>query len=473
MRAHLATATAVGAWLLATAAAAQVTGVTGSGAPINNYQPSLVLTQSIQIQGVFPTRESPGDPAASTLAMIHNFAGNFGPFGQPLANGQLQSISQNTALFSILGTTYGGNGQSTFALPNLAGNAAMGAGQGPGLTDRFLGEQVGAAQNFMTLSQLPSHDHGLPGGGVTGFTGSGSPAPLGNMQPTLALTYEIAVSGIFPSQGSGGANDPFIGQVSAFAGNFATNGYLQASGQLLSISEFSTLFEIIGTTYGGDGQSTFALPNLNGRVIVGTGNGVTLGETFGGENTVLTDANLPSHDHTLPGGGVTDFNGGGQAFGNEQPSLGLNYLIALQGVFPINGGGGGQLDQTATLGEIVAFAGDFAPQGYAFAHGQLLAINLNQALFSILGTTYGGDGRTTFALPNLQGRTIVGAGGNFTIGELLGEQNTTLTVNQLAPHDHSLPQSGVPEPATWAMMIGGFGLAGAALRRRRRAVVAA
>ena len=470
MRAHLATATAtaVAAWLLATAAAAQVTGVTGSGAPINNYQPSLVLTQSIQTQGIFPQRDCPSCDAVSTLGMIHNFAGNFGPYGQPLANGQLGAINQNTALFSILGTTYGGNGQTNFALPNLAGNAAMGAGQGPGLTDRFLGEQTGAAQNIMTLSQLPSHDHGLPGGGVTGFTGSGSPAPLNNMQPTLALTYEIAVSGIFPS----GAHDPFIGQVSAFAGNFATGGYLTASGQLLSISQFSTLFQVIGTTYGGDGQTTFALPDLNGRVIVGAGNGVTLGEVFGGENTLLPDANLPSHDHTLPGGGVTANDGGGQAFDNEQPSLGLNYLIALQGVFPSRDGGI-QPDSEATLGEIVAFAGNFAPQGYAFAHGQLLSINQHQALFSLLGTTYGGDGRTTFALPDLQGRTIVGAGGNFVIGDLLGEKNTTLTVNQLAPHDHSLPAGGVPEPATWSMMIGGFGLAGAALRRRRRAVVAA
>jgi microcystin-dependent protein len=467
MRAHLATATAIGAWLLATAAMAQVTGFTGGGAPINNYQPSLVLTQTIQTHGAFPGRNGPDYDAQNTIGMIHTFAGTFGPYGEPLANGQLGAISQNTALFSILGTTYGGDGRTTYALPNLAGNAAMGAGQGPALSNRSLGEQVGAAQNIMTLAQLPDHDHGLPGGGVTGITGSISPAPIDNMQPTLALNYEIAVTGIYPA----GAADPMIGQVSLFAGNFSPDGYLSANGQLLSIQQYSTLFTIIGTTFGGDGQTTFALPDLNGRVVVGTGNGVTLGQIFGGENTILTDANLPSHDHTLPGGGVTGFDGAGAAFDNEQPSLGLNYLVALQGVFPPRDGGGGWADTgETTLGEIVAFAGDFAPRGYAFANGQLLQISQNQALFAILGTTYGGNGVTTFALPNLQGRTIIGAGNGFTVGELLGEKNTALTVNQLVSHDHSLPVDGVPEPATWGLMLTGFFGLGSALRRRRGAL---
>ena len=199
---------------------AQVTGVTGGGGAINNYQPSLVLTQTVRTAGLYPSRDGGG--AVSTIGMIHTFAGNFGPYGQPQAQGQLQSISQNTALFSLVGTTYGGNGQTNFALPNLAGTAAMGAGQRPGLTARGLGEQVGAGTNIMTLSQLPSHDHGLPGGGGTGLTGGN--APLNNMQPSLALNYQIAVEGIYPSRSSGGSSNPFIGQVSLFTGNFATGG---------------------------------------------------------------------------------------------------------------------------------------------------------------------------------------------------------------------------------------------------------
>src|SRR4051812_19628298 len=93
------------------------------------------------------------------LAEIMIFAGNFAPRGWAFCNGQILSIAQNTALFSLLGTTYGGNGQTTFALPDLRGRVPIGVGQGPGLSSISLGE-VGGTENVTLLTtQMPMHDH--------------------------------------------------------------------------------------------------------------------------------------------------------------------------------------------------------------------------------------------------------------------------------------------------------------------------
>lgn len=89
------------------------------------------------------------------------------------------------------------------------------------------------------------------------------------------------------------------------------------------------------------------------------------------------------------------------------------------------------------LGEMKIISFNFPPKGWAFCNGQLLPINQNQALFSILGTTYGGDGRVTFALPNLQGRTPNHVGGGFTLGELGGEVTHTLSIAEVPAHIHS------------------------------------
>jgi microcystin-dependent protein len=98
------------------------------------------------------------------------------------------------------------------------------------------------------------------------------------------------------------------------------------------------------------------------------------------------------------------------------------------------------------IGTIILFGGNFAPRGWAFCHGQLLPINSHQALFSILGTTYGGDGRTTFGLPDLRGRAPIGTGSgpgltNRRLGSRGGSENTTLDVNQMPTHSHALNAS--------------------------------
>ena len=166
------------------------------------------------------------------VAEIRIFAGNFAPKGWALCDGQLMPISQNTALFSLLGTTYGGNGTSNFALPDLRGCTPMQAGQGPGLSLRDLGETAGEQTVTLLQTELAAHSHGVTGADVAAnqvgpagatwaqagravnlYTASsshntpmsqlatsfsGGNFPHNNMPPFLGLTFIIALQGIFP-----------------------------------------------------------------------------------------------------------------------------------------------------------------------------------------------------------------------------------------------------------------------------------
>ena len=162
---------------------------------------------------------------------------------------------------------------------------------------------------------------------------------------------------------------PYVGEIRMFAGNFAPAGWMFCEGQLLPISENETLFQLIGTTYGGDGESTFALPDLRGRIPIHNGNGFILAETGGAEEITLTAAQIPTHSHALVA--TTDLansaspadaylsatptgnkiysssspsislspqeisaTGGSQPHTNFQPYLCVDYIISLFGIFP-------------------------------------------------------------------------------------------------------------------------------------------
>lgn len=159
------------------------------------------------------------------IGEIRIFAGTVTPRGWALCNGQLLPLQQNAALFSILGTNYGGNGINTFALPDLRGRAPMNAGQGTGLTPRVVGAQAGQEAVTLTTAQLPAHNHGTlaadtqttdkpngaapaPGGSYGPGTTAMAPTAVSgqgmghnNVQPSLALNFMIATAGIFPSRG--------------------------------------------------------------------------------------------------------------------------------------------------------------------------------------------------------------------------------------------------------------------------------
>jgi microcystin-dependent protein len=121
------------------------------------------------------------------------------------------------------------------------------------------------------------------------------------VQPSLALNYQIALYGIYPSRDG---IEPFIGEVMITTYNFTVHNFALCNGQLLSIAQNTALFSLLGTTYGGNGQTTFALPDLRGRVPVHFGQGpglssYTLGQVFGTESTTLTTTQMPAHIHTI------------------------------------------------------------------------------------------------------------------------------------------------------------------------------
>lgn len=170
------------------------------------------------------------------VAEIRIFPFNFAPKGWAFCNGQIMPISQNTALFSLLGTTYGGDGKSTFALPNLQGNAPMHPGQGPGLSNHDLGEMSGSQTVTLLTTEIPLHTHSLmavavpantkapaanqsalarssggncylaPDANVGGMNPAmiapfGGSLPHNNMMPYLTLSFCIALQGVFPPRG--------------------------------------------------------------------------------------------------------------------------------------------------------------------------------------------------------------------------------------------------------------------------------
>ncbi len=132
------------------------------------------------------------------------------------------------------------------------------------------------------------------------LTATGNDQPISIVQPYLAVNYSIALEGIYPSR----SWDPFIGTIAIFGFNFAPRGWAQCSGQLLPIAQNTALFSLLGTIYGGDGRTTFALPDLRGRVPVSSGQGPGLsqyqmGQKGGAEQVNITIQNLPSHSHTI------------------------------------------------------------------------------------------------------------------------------------------------------------------------------
>lgn len=288
--------------------------------------------------------------------------------------------------------------------------------------------------------------------------------------------------------------DPYLGEIRLFATDFVPRGWLPCEGQTVSINQNSALFAVLGTLYGGNGVSTFQLPDLRDRSAVGAGSEVWVGQTGGAATTTLSAAQIPQHVHQVVGSsapadaaepagarwattpepqygstaqvvmapGTVQPSGGSQAHENRPPYLALTYGIAVQGIFPSRGDDG-EPAAPALVGEVRLFAGNYVPSGWAACTGQVLPVAQNTPLFALLGTAFGGDGRTTFGLPDLRDRTPVHVGqGNpgrrdTAIGEQGGASQVTLTAAELPPHTHAVRGTGArgttgnPSAASWAV----------------------
>jgi microcystin-dependent protein len=491
------------------------------------------------------------------IGEIRMFAGDFAPKGWHFCDGSTIPIEKSQALYLIIKTYYGGDGTSTFALPDLRGRVPVGAGQGPVLANIGIGEWGGKEDNVLDFFEMPVHAHSalttgnatinvsatsgtnsLPAEGnsiaamVTGsgrtattvnaFNNSTPNTPLNllsvgvganmtvnkaggnqahsNMQPSIALRYIICVS-----RDERLIIEGTLSEIRLFGGSNVPVNWAKCEGQLLSINENQALFSLLGTTYGGDGQTTFALPDLRARTALASGRSrpdknYTLGEMGGTVKVGLTSHNLPQHNHpttvdTNPrlivsvssangnvstpaegstiaaanvGGRVpapasgfnaatpnTPLNAGSLSFhptdyqlagginthNNMQPYLGLNYIICVDGSYPLK-----ESPMKGTLGEIRFFAGSNIPKNWALCRGQKLKVvgkTTNRELFSILGKNFGGNG-DTFMLPNTQGRVTIGTDeGRYTIGQTLGTENVTLTIDQIPEHTHQAPPIGI------------------------------
>lgn len=194
----------------------------------------LFLNAALGLAVIFGALSASGAAKAQDcyIGEIRMFAGNFAPRGWALLDGQLLPINQNQALFSIIGTIYGGDGRTTFALPDMRGRVAIHAGHGPGLSDRRLGQRLGAETNTLSAAQMPPHSHPLaassqnadqsaPAGRFLGNDGNdriyhdgpgdvalnpaaigvaGGGQPVDNIQPAQVVNHIICLYGIFPSR---------------------------------------------------------------------------------------------------------------------------------------------------------------------------------------------------------------------------------------------------------------------------------
>ncbi|MBL8179896.1 MAG: tail fiber protein [Bryobacterales bacterium] len=335
-----------------------------------------------------------------TIGNIYCAAFPFAPKDFVPCDGRLLSIANYEGLFKVIGSQYGGDGATNFAAPDLRSRAPRHVD-----SSNPIGVRSGVETVQLALDQIPPHTHALqanPGtadsasidgnvlaaGDPRGINAYAAPSatldgldPLSvgetggngshaNLQPFLAMNYLIAWNGALGINDP--ADEPYIGEVRAFPWGATPSGWLPCDGRSLPIPAYAALYGLIGPTFGGDGATSFNVPDLRGRVPIGVGQGsdlspYTMGERGGTETVSLAIAAMPAHSHApesvtgapttgdpsgnmlaseaaifnLPSsldatldGSAIGVTGEGAGHDNMMPFLALNYCICFQGVYP-------------------------------------------------------------------------------------------------------------------------------------------
>ncbi len=402
-------------------------GATGGGQPIDIRQPTVEVNFIICLDGYYPGSENQW--SAPMIGEIRMIAGRDCPPGWLFCDGQILNWHEphNIPLFSLMGTTYGGDGFTNFALPDLRNYSVVGEGTGPGLAERYLGERGGVNHATLLINQVPAHTHTLPAPDLVTAASGGSQL-ISNHKPTLGIRFLTLFTDVVYPSTNGVHYEPFLGQIVTVAGGTVLPAPL-AAGQLISIAQNTALFSLLGNNFGGDGQVTLALPDLSGRSPIGIGTNTGGSATFsiaqkvGADTFSITTNELPAHRHGAAGG-LTGFTGNNQPLSLLHPSLALRYLIFT---------GTNRVDRFT--GEITLFGGNFNPGGWLPCDGQLYNLAQYPALFNAISNRFGGDGINTFAVPNFAGRIPVGSPDHIP-GATYGSQQITLTEAHLPPHTH-------------------------------------
>ncbi|MBL0869172.1 MAG: tail fiber protein [Phycisphaerales bacterium] len=428
-----------------------------SDARFDSSEPYLALNFALQVDGPtglgVPVRMFAFGPTNGTWR--YNLPGSAEPFAAWMPpDGRTLSSQTHPVLFQQLNATFGSPGAGQFRIPDLRGKSIVGEGGGPGLEITGRGDTLGAEYVTLTEANLPAHTHTL---GQQTSTSSGGGQPFNNRSPNYGLNVVVMNTGAYPTQ-SGLPNptlatpaQPLIGQIQFLCVSAPNAGYLPARGTELNINSNTALYSIIGTLYGvpSSPQTRFIIPEARGRSLAGQSfntavpAGLTpraLGSRYGAESITLTPANLPPHRHAMPTNMSTSSVGSAVPIENVGPQTAVTYCIAYTGTYPASGSS--MSASTAYIGEVIAFAGNYAPDGYFPCDGRSLPIAQYESLFTLIGFFYGGDGETTFAIPDLRSRVPVMATSTKPMSTADGREQVTLGILSMPRHTHEFARAG-------------------------------